>query len=152
MATKGRCLHVLRRGVSAISFSAHALCTYTAGVDGMVCQIDSMTGNILRKFQASTKTISSIVISPDGTTLATAAGQMKIFNCSDNNKIHKFFGHPGAVRCMVFSEDGKYILSSSVGERDLAVWRLGGSKKKSASCVLAMDHPAVFLDCKCREN
>ncbi|XP_010247963.1 PREDICTED: WD repeat-containing protein 43 isoform X2 [Nelumbo nucifera] len=139
-------------GVNAISFSTHALCIYTAGVDGMVCQIDCMTGNLLRKFKASTKTISSIAISPDGKMLATAAGQLKIFNCSDNNKIHKFSGHPGAVRCMIFSEDGKYILSSAVGERYLAVWRLGGSKKKSASCVLAMDHPAVFLDCKCREN
>lgn len=50
---------------------------------------------------------------------------------------------------MTFSEDGKYILSSAVGERYIAVWRVGGSKKQSASCVLSMDHPAVFLDSRC---
>lgn len=47
---------------------------------------------------------------------------------------------------MVFTEDGKYILSSAVGERYIVVWSLGGGKKQSASCVLAMEHPAIFLD------
>lgn len=50
---------------------------------------------------------------------------------------------------MIFSEDGKYIISSAVTERYVAVWRIDGSKKKSACCVLAMDHPAVFLDSRC---
>lgn len=30
----------------------------------------------------------------DGKILATAAGQLKTFNCSDNKKIQKFPGHP----------------------------------------------------------
>lgn len=50
---------------------------------------------------------------------------------------------------MVFTEDDKYILSSAVGERYVAVWRVDGAKKQSASCVLAMEHPAVFLDSRC---
>lgn len=50
---------------------------------------------------------------------------------------------------MVFTEDSKYILSSAVGERYVAVWSIDGSKKQSASCVLAMEHPAVFLDSRC---
>lgn len=50
---------------------------------------------------------------------------------------------------MIFTEDGKYILSSAVGERYIAVWRISGDKKQSASCVLAMEHPAVLLDSRC---
>lgn len=50
---------------------------------------------------------------------------------------------------MIFSEDGKYVLSSAVAERYVAAWRIDGSKKKLASFVLAMDHPAVFLDSRC---
>ena len=53
---------------------------------------------------------------------------------------------------MVFTEDGKYILSSAVGERYVAVWRIDGVKKQSASCVLAMEHPAVFLDSRCIDS
>ncbi|XP_059439762.1 uncharacterized protein LOC132172303 [Corylus avellana] len=139
-------------GVSAISSSTHGSCIYTVGADGMICKIDSLSGNLLQKFRASTKAISCMSVSSDGKMLATAAAQLKIFNCSDHKKIQKFSGHPGAVRCMNFTEDGKYILSSAVGERYVAVWRISGSKKQSSSCVLSMEHPAVFLDSRCIDS
>ncbi|PIM99339.1 WD40 repeat-containing protein [Handroanthus impetiginosus] len=85
-------------------------------------------------------------VKSDGKMIATAAAQLKIFNSSNHKKLQKFSGHPGAVRCMVFSEDGRYVLSSALGERYIAVWEIDSSKKKSASVSLAMDHPAVFLD------
>ncbi|KAM7477695.1 hypothetical protein LguiA_025908 [Lonicera macranthoides] len=136
-------------GVTSISFPTHGSCIYTAGADGMICQLDSMTGNSLGKFRASTKAIHSMSVSSDGRILATASAQLKIFNCSDRKKLQKFSGHPGAVRCIIFSEDGKYAFSSSVGERYIAVWKIDGSKKQSACCVLAMDYPAVVLDSRC---
>ncbi|XP_038723535.1 WD repeat-containing protein 43 isoform X2 [Tripterygium wilfordii] len=139
-------------GVSAISFSTNGSCIYSAGEDGMICKIDPLTGNFLEKFKASTKAISSISVSPDGKILASAASQLKTFDCSKQKKIQKFSGHPGAVRCMQFSEDGKYILSSAVGERYVALWRADGGKKRSASYVLAMEHPAVLLDSRCSDT
>lgn len=48
--------------VSAISF-ARSSSIYTAGADGMICEIDSLTGNLLGKFKASTKAISSMSVS-----------------------------------------------------------------------------------------
>ena len=51
------------RGVSAISFAPHGSCICTAGADGMVCELDSMSGNLSNKFRASTKSISSISMS-----------------------------------------------------------------------------------------
>lgn len=139
-------------GVSAVSFSTRDSCIYTSGADGMICKTDPQTGNTLGKFRTSTKAISCMSVSSDGKVLATAAAQLKIFNCSDHKKMQKFSGHPGAVRSMVFTDDGKYILSSAVGERYVALWRIDGGKRQSASCVLAMEHPAVFIDCKCFEN
>ncbi|KAI3469334.1 hypothetical protein Pfo_025997 [Paulownia fortunei] len=139
-------------GVSAVSFPIHGSHIYTAGADGMVCEIDSMSGNLLNKFSATSRAISSLAVSPDGKMIATAAAQLKIFNCSNHKKLRKFSGHPGPVRCMVFSEDGAYVLSSALGERYIAVWKIDGSKKKSASAFLAMDHPAVFLDSRCANS
>ncbi|KAI5415692.1 hypothetical protein KIW84_040923 [Lathyrus oleraceus] len=136
-------------GVRAISSLANGSTFYTSGADGMICAIDFTTGNLLEKFKASSKAVTSISVSPDGKKLATAAAQLKIFNCSNKKKIEKFSGHPGSVRCMVFTEDGKYILSTAAAERYVAVWKLDGAKKQSASCVLAMEHPAVFLDSRC---
>ncbi|KAF8084213.1 hypothetical protein N665_0729s0025 [Sinapis alba] len=133
-------------GVNAVSSSAKASCIYSGGADGMVCEIDPYSGNLIRKFKASTKAVSSLSVSPDGKTLATASAQLKTFKCSDLKKIQKFTGHPGGVRCVAFTEDGKYILSSAVGERYIAVWKTDGAKKQSASCVLALEHPPVFVD------
>ncbi|GLT32564.1 hypothetical protein SLA2020_072230 [Shorea laevis] len=64
-----------------------------------------------------------MAVSSDGKMLATASAQLKTFDCSNHKKTQKFSGHPGAVRCMVFTEDGKFILSSAVGERYIAIWR-----------------------------
>ncbi|GFZ21765.1 transducin family protein [Actinidia rufa] len=122
---------------------------YTAGADGIVCKLDSITGNLLGKYRASAKAISSMSVSSDGKILATAAARLKVFNCSDHTKIQKFSGHPGSVRCMVFTDDGNYILSSAISERYIALWKLDGGKNQSACCFLAMDHLAVFLDSRC---
>ncbi|KAJ1383308.1 WD40/YVTN repeat-like-containing domain superfamily [Sesbania bispinosa] len=155
-------------GVRAISSSANASCIYTAGADGMICIIDFMNGNVLEKFKASSKAVSCMTVStgiiiitliPDfGNCLfiyirwediSYCRSTIEDFDCSNHKKIQKFSGHPGSVRCMVYTDDGKYILSSAVGERYVAVWRIDGAKKQSASCVLAMEHPAVFLDSRC---
>uniref|UniRef100_A0A1J3IBK1 WD repeat-containing protein 43 n=1 Tax=Noccaea caerulescens TaxID=107243 RepID=A0A1J3IBK1_NOCCA len=133
-------------GVNAVSSSTKASCIYSGGADGMVCEIDPHSGNLIRKFKASTKAVSSLSVSPDGKILATASAQLKTFNCSDLKKIQKYTGHPGGVRCVAFTEDGKYVLSSAVGERYIAVWNTDGAKKQSASCVLALEHPPVFVD------
>ncbi|CAN8299241.1 unnamed protein product [Cochlearia groenlandica] len=133
-------------GVNAVSASSKASCIYSGGADGMVCEIEPHSGNLIRKFKASTKAVSSLSVSPDGKILATASAQLKTFKCSDLKKIHKFTGHPGGVRCVAFTDDGKYILSSAVGERYIAVWKTDGAKKQSASCVLSLEHPPVFVD------
>nr|GEW01791.1 hypothetical protein [Tanacetum cinerariifolium] len=50
----------------------------------------------------------------------------------------------GGVRSLTFSHDGKYVLSSTLGERYVDVWEVAGSKKKSACCVLAMGCPDLL--------
>lgn len=43
----------------------------------------------------------SLLLTSDGKTIATAAAQLKIFNCSSHKKIQKFSGHP--VSFILFS-------------------------------------------------
>lgn len=49
---------------------------------------------------------------------------------------------------MIFSEDGRYIMTSGVGERHVAIWKVGCGKKQSASSFLSMQHPAISLHSK----
>ena len=51
-------------------------------------------------------------------------------------KIQKFLGHPEAVCCMIFTDDGEYILLSLL-ERDIL--QFGGLM------VAKKSRPAVFL-------
>ncbi|XP_047090316.1 WD repeat-containing protein 43-like [Lolium rigidum] len=136
-------------GVTAVAHSRQGRTVYTAGADGMVCKIDPSDGSVAGKFKSSSKAISALAVSSDGKVLATAAGQLRTFDASDNKKIQKFSGHPVAVKTMIFSDNGEYVLSSGVGERYVAIWRLGGGKTQSSSCILSMEHPAIFVDCKC---
>ncbi|KAG8096327.1 hypothetical protein GUJ93_ZPchr0013g35536 [Zizania palustris] len=64
------------------------------------------------------------LISSDGKILATTAGQLRTFGASDYKKIQKFFGNSVTVRSIVFSDDSQYVLSSGVGERYVAIWKL----------------------------
>ncbi|XP_062215881.1 uncharacterized protein LOC133916284 isoform X2 [Phragmites australis] len=139
-------------GVTAVAYSKHGRIVYTAGTDGMVCKIDATDGSVLGKFKSSSKAISALAVSSDGNILATAAGQLRTIDTSDNKKIQKFSGHPVAVRSMVFSNDGQYVLSSGIGERYIAIWKLSGGKTQSSSCILSMEHPAIFVDCKCSDE
>ncbi|KAJ4764491.1 WD repeat-containing protein 43 [Rhynchospora pubera] len=136
-------------GVTAIAYSASGSFVYTAGADGIVCKTEASTGRILKRISVSSKAISSLCVSSDGKMLATAAGQLRTFSCYDNKKIQKFSGHPVGVRCMAFTEDGSYILTSGVGERHIAIWKTGlADQNQGASCVLSMNHPAIFIDSK----
>ncbi|RCV45210.1 hypothetical protein SEVIR_9G439100v4 [Setaria viridis] len=139
-------------GVTAVAYSKHGRSVYTAGADGMVCRIDASDGSVLGKFRSSSKAISALAVSSDGNILATAAGQLRTFDTSGNKKIQKFSGHPVAVRSMVFSNDSQYVLSSGIGERYIAIWKLGSDKTQSSNCILSMEHPAIFVDCKCSDE
>lgn len=55
---------LLCSGVNAVSSSAKPSCIYSGGADGMVCEIDPNSGNLIRKFKASTKAVSSLSVSP----------------------------------------------------------------------------------------
>jgi U3 small nucleolar RNA-associated protein 5 len=52
------------------------------------------------------------------------------------------------VKALLFTPDGKYVLSCAVGERHVAMWQCEGSKADTGVvCSLSLEHPAVALDC-----
>ncbi|AQL07299.1 transducin family protein / WD-40 repeat family protein [Zea mays] len=46
----------------------------------------------------------------------------------------------------------QYVLSSGVGKRYIAIWKLDSGKTQSSNCILSMEQPAIFLDCKCSDE
>lgn len=136
-------------GVRAVSFATNGRVLYSTGADGRVCELDCETGHFNEKVKASKKAVSCLANSSDGRSLATASGELKVFDLLDGKKLQKFTGHPNSVRAMLFTENGKYIISSAAGERHVTMWKCDGSNGNgAAACVLSMEQPAVALDCK----
>lgn len=135
-------------GVKSLAFDKSGSIIYSAGADGMVCKLDVGSGQLLEKFRASKRSVSCIAVSGDGNCLVAASGGLRLFELSSRKRIHKFTGHPNAVKHLAYTEDDKHFISSAIGERYVAVWQSDGSKHGgAAACVLSMEYPAVSLHC-----
>ncbi|CAM6102009.1 unnamed protein product [Calypogeia fissa] len=133
-------------GVKSLAFSKDGQTLYTAGGDGMICELNSGTGEVVGRFRAAKTPVSNIAVSPDGGSLLAASSELKLFDLASKKRISKFPGHAAVVNALAFSQDGKYVVSSATGERQVAVWQVQGSKsERGAVCSLSLDHPAVAL-------
>ncbi|GAB1518046.1 hypothetical protein RhiTH_001104 [Rhizoctonia solani] len=79
---------------------------------------------------APTKSISSVVISPDGSSIAAAASDKAIymFSAHDGTAILKpFVAHTGLVLSVAFSPDGRYLASGG-SDKAICIWDSKGGK------------------------
>ncbi|KAH6558246.1 hypothetical protein KP509_1Z072200 [Ceratopteris richardii] len=135
-------------GVKSITFGKSGSIIYSAGSDGMVCELHVDTGELLGKLKASKRAVSSITVSGDGKYLLAGSGDLRLLDLNTRKRVCKFTGHPGTVKSLVYTADDCYFLSSADGERHIAMWHYDGSKKVlAASCSLSIEHPAISVDC-----
>ncbi|BBN09989.1 U3 small nucleolar RNA-associated protein 5 [Marchantia polymorpha subsp. ruderalis] len=113
----------------------------------MICEIDSGNGQVLEKFRAAKTAISCVAVSPDGGSLLTASSELKLFDLSSKKRIRKFTGHPAEVTALAFSQDGKYALSSSTGERQVSIWECEPNTSTTGAVLsLSCEQSVVSLD------
>lgn len=78
----------------------------------------------VRRFVGPKKYLSGLAVSPDGTKIATADGVgncIWVWNVTDRRVLNTFKGHAGTVEGIVFSRDGKSLISGSWDET-VRVW------------------------------
>ncbi|KAL2610113.1 hypothetical protein R1flu_028686 [Riccia fluitans] len=134
-------------GVKALANSRNGNLVYAAQADGMIYEMDGGSGQILEKFRGARTAVSRIAVSPDDGVLLTASSELRMFDLSSKKRIRKFAGHPGEVTALTFSRDGKYALSSSLGERQVSVWNCETDSSDTGSVYsLSCDQSVVYLD------
>ncbi|XP_020523730.1 WD repeat-containing protein 43 isoform X2 [Amborella trichopoda] len=132
-------------GVTALSFANESRALHSAGVDGMVCELDCKSGELLGKFKASKGSIASMSVSPNGKLLAVASKKIHLFNLENQTEVHKFRG--GDVQHLGFSEDGHSFLSSSFGDERIQVWKYDvENKTRSPAASLSMQGLPLIVE------
>jgi WD40 repeat protein len=93
----------------------------------------------MRTWQPHTSRLSSLVFSPDGTLLATTAGQSQfvwLWDATTGALVRKLSGHEYPARAVAFSPDGKHLAAMQAGP-DVRVWEVETGKLLSRLAVEA---------------
>jgi WD40 repeat protein len=101
-----------------------------AAGDDVIRIWDIESGKRLRSLQDHTKTVLSIAISPDGTTLVSGSEDctVRIWLAHTGSRIKILEGHTGSVNTVAFSRDGKQVASGSQ-DTTIRLWNTQASEE-----------------------
>jgi eukaryotic-like serine/threonine-protein kinase len=120
----------------ATSFAATpdlSLAAYATGSppEQRIAIMDLHTGTNLWTAVAAKVFLTALAFSPDGKTLASAAGfaesDIRLWNVATGKEIGKLAGHGSWVSSLVFSPDGKKLISSSA-DQTIRTWDVADKK------------------------
>ncbi|MEA5498371.1 sigma-70 family RNA polymerase sigma factor [Limnoraphis robusta] len=92
---------------------------------------DAETGELLRKFEADSHWVLSVVIAPDNKTIITGGtdSQIKIWSLQTGESLFTLRGHSSWVTTLAVSPDGKKLVSGSC-DKTLKIWDLNTRKQQ----------------------
>lgn len=140
-------------GATTLLFTGKGRSLYTAGSDGIVCALDSKTGETQGTFKASKKPIASLALSSDERFLAVGSDKIRVFNVENRKEVQKFSAGSDIVQYVAASDGGNAFVSSGSGEKQLHVWE-HNQENKSATlvAVLSMRYPPIMLECRNKDE
>eukprot|EP00268_Persea_americana_P018119 TRINITY_DN1893_c0_g1_i3.p1 TRINITY_DN1893_c0_g1~~TRINITY_DN1893_c0_g1_i3.p1 ORF type:complete len:475 (+),score=99.76 TRINITY_DN1893_c0_g1_i3:153-1577(+) len=136
-------------GATSLFFANKGRALHTAGIDGMVCELDSKTGEIIGKFKASRKPIASLVLSTDERFLAVGSDKIRVFSMENRKETGKFSADSVPVQYISSSDGGKAVVSSGPGETKLHLWESNQERRTGTLMgTLSMKKPPIMLECR----
>ena len=115
--------------INSVAFSPDGKQIVSGSEDKTIKLWDASTGQEIRTFSGYSKSVKSAAFSPDGRFIVSCAGELNIFShlfdespgdntiklwdASTGREIKTFSGHQDRVNTVVFSSDGKQIISGS---------------------------------------
>ncbi|DBB17672.1 TPA: hypothetical protein ACH3X3_002712 [Trebouxia sp. C0006] len=140
-------------GVAGAGAGSHHI--YSVGTDAMACTIDALTGKVQQQFEAGKHALTCVKAASDGQSLLLGSSGLAVWDAVTQQRLYKYPGHVTPADALAYSPDGQYALSSSLGERHVAVWKATGKaskKTKPAAALLSMEQPPVQLDVAAASN
>ncbi|XP_072981584.1 uncharacterized protein [Typha angustifolia] len=135
--------------VAALSLATKGCIVYSAGTDGVVSELNSETGEFIGKFKASKRPITSLTLSNDEKIIFVASKKSRMFSLDEKKELLNIPSDQGSVQYIAISDDGKFIVSSVSGHKQLQLWSYDDeSRSITAKDVLLMQNKPMMLDCK----
>ncbi|CAK9164844.1 unnamed protein product [Ilex paraguariensis] len=135
-------------GIASLSFANQGH-LHVVGTNGMVSEMNSETGELVREMKITKKSISSSACSFDEKIVAAAGAKIQLKSLQNGKELLKFYSNLGPVQYISLSDDAIFIVTSGFGEKHLQVWMCDlGNKTVNNGPVLSMRHAPVALECK----
>ena len=126
---------------------------FAFGAEGSIKVCDSFTEKEIFSLSCSSKFITSISMTPDGSLLTYGSEEkfIKIYDLKTQQQIAKLQGHTNSVKSVCFSTDGKKLASGSC-DNSIKIWDLAKMREeftlkehvKPINC-LSFDNTAMLL-------
>lgn len=135
-------------GIAGLSFANRGRILRTVGNDAIASEMNSESGELVRKFKVSKTHISSSALC-DEQILAISSSKIRIFRWESGKELLKFSADGGSVQRVSISHEAKAIVTFGSGEKHLQVWKCDLSTGAvSKGPVLSMRHPPFEFECK----
>ncbi|KAK2378680.1 WD repeat-containing protein [Trifolium repens] len=147
--------HPIPGGICGLSFAKKGQLLYVVGHSGKAYEINSETGELLKEFSISKKSISSVAFSHDEKYLAIFSSRLRVVSWETEKEVLKCPNNLGNIHRVSISNDAKYIITSDSESKHLQVWScdliLG---TVSSGPNLPFKHTPLVLDCHlgCNED
>ncbi|KAK1364064.1 Utp12 domain-containing protein [Heracleum sosnowskyi] len=135
-------------GIVSLSFSNDGSKLHAVSTKGMVSEMNSKNGELLKVLELSKESIISTSFC-DEKILAATTSHVRVFGLEDGNELVKFPADSGSVRHISVSDDAKAIITSDLDKKHLQMWKCEWSTGiVNTGPILSMKSHPLNVECK----
>ncbi|XP_052140864.1 uncharacterized protein LOC127760616 isoform X1 [Oryza glaberrima] len=134
--------------VVSLHFARHGRVLYTAGMDGIICELNSRTGESKDTIKATKKPINSFTLSHDEKFMGVSSKTTRLFSVSEKKEILRIPSDAGPVQLMSVSDDGRFLVSHVDNNKEVQVWSCDQNSCTIVSTAsLTMQNQPKIVEC-----
>ncbi|XP_016459035.1 uncharacterized protein LOC107782652 isoform X2 [Nicotiana tabacum] len=139
----------LSSGAAGLFFVDKARKIHAVAANGLVFEMNSDTGEVIKEFKVSKKPFSSVAHSTDEKIIAAASDKLRFLSLESGKELLKLSPASAVAQRLWLSDDAQFAVTAGLGERQLQVWKLDfGERAADYGQVLSMKHPPIIVECR----